>query len=225
MSRRAAQLDFSIRGDDQEHQRVLLEHNLQHTDLSLHLSSTPDEYSDVEYPRHASVPSPPFSAFASFDQRSGDDFDPHEQSRFHAWSYHTDDGAQPYAAQSLSTAAHHASALTISAGLGGGRATRRDLSLSGAEYDPDRPLQGIMAGIAGRVRGFDANSTKSRQIVRRLFSLPFYQCLIWYNPVDRKCRRLRSPHRRRHRRIGPCSAVWSCTSWNHSIGPLFLPVV
>ncbi|RPD54654.1 hypothetical protein L226DRAFT_90071 [Lentinus tigrinus ALCF2SS1-7] len=164
MSRRAAQLDFSIRGDEQEHQRVLLEHNLQHTDLSLHLSSTPDEYSDVEYPRHASVPSPPFSAFASFDHRSGDDFDPHEQSRFQAWSYHTDDGAQPYAAESLSTAAHHASALTFSAGLGGGRAPRRDLSLSGAEYDPDRPLQGIMAGIAGRVRGFDANSTKSRQI-------------------------------------------------------------
>ncbi|KAI0714073.1 hypothetical protein C8T65DRAFT_806673 [Cerioporus squamosus] len=164
MSRRAAQLDFSIRGDEQEHQRVLLEHNLQHTDLSLHLSSTPDEYSDVEYPRHASVPSPPFSAFASFDHRSGDDFDPHEQSRFHAWSYHTEDGVQPYAAESLSTAAHHASALTISAGLGGGRAPRRDLSLSGAEYDPDRPLHGIMAGIAGRVRGFDANSTRSRQI-------------------------------------------------------------
>ncbi|RDX49872.1 hypothetical protein OH76DRAFT_1403113 [Lentinus brumalis] len=164
MPRRAAQLDWSIRGDEQEQQRVLLEHNLQHTDLSLHLSSTPDEYSDVEYPRHASVPSPPFSAFASFDHRSGDDFDPHEQSRFHAWSYHTDDGVQPYAAGSFSTAAHHASALTISAGLGGGRAPRRDLSLSGAEYDPDRPLHGIMSGIAGRVRGFDANSTRSRQI-------------------------------------------------------------
>ncbi|PIL22329.1 hypothetical protein GSI_15017 [Ganoderma sinense ZZ0214-1] len=164
MSRRSAHLDFSITGDELEQQRVQLEHNLQHTDLSLHLSSTPDEYSDVEYPRHASVPSPPFSAFASFDHRSGDDYDPHEQSRFHAWSYHTDDGLHPYAAESLSTAAHHASALTISAGLGGGRAARRDLSLSGAEYDPERPLQGIMAGIAGRVKGFDANSTKSRQI-------------------------------------------------------------
>lgn len=188
MSRRAAQLDWSIRGDEQEQQRVLLEHNLQHTDLSLHLSSTPDEYSDVEYPRHASVPSPPFSAFASFDHRSGDDFDPHEQSRFHAWSYHTDDGVQPYAAGSFSTAAHHASALTISAGLGGGRAPRRDLSLSGAEYDPDRPLHGIMSGIAGRVRGFDANSTRSRQIVRHFPSLIARQCLIACNSIDRKCR-------------------------------------
>ena len=146
---------------------MLLEHNLQHTDLSLHLSS-PDEYSDVEYPRHASVPSPPFSAFASFDHRSGDDYEPPDQSRFHPWSYHTDDGVRSYAAESMSTAAHHASALTISAGLGGGRGARRDLSLSGAEYDPDRPLQGIMAGIAGRFQGVDANSTKSRQIVRHV---------------------------------------------------------
>ncbi|KAI0755192.1 hypothetical protein C8Q80DRAFT_1248305 [Daedaleopsis nitida] len=164
MSRRSAQLDFSIRGDEQEQQRMRLEYNLQHTDLSLHLSSTPDEYSDVEYPRHASVTSPPFSAFASFDHRSGDEYDPHEQSRFQAWSYHSEDGIPPSAGESLSTAAHHASALTISAGLGGGRGARRDISLSGAEYDPERPLQGIMAGIAGRFKSFDANSTKSRQI-------------------------------------------------------------
>ncbi|OJT13846.1 hypothetical protein TRAPUB_9616 [Trametes pubescens] len=167
MSRRAAALDFSIRYDELEQQRVQLEHNLQHTDLSLHLSSSPDDYSDVEYPRHNSAPSPPYSAFASFDHRSGDDFDPHEQSRFQAWSYHTADaeeGVHTYAAESLSTAAHHASALTISAGLGGGRGGRRDISLSGAEYDPERPLHGIVAGIAGRLKGFDANSTKSRQI-------------------------------------------------------------
>lgn len=145
---------------------MLLEHNLQHTDLSLHLSSTPDDYSDVEYPRHAPSHSPQYLAYASFDHRSGDDFDPHEASRFHAWSYHTEDGVQSYAGgESLSTAAHHASALTISAGLGGGRGQRRDVSMSGAEYDPERPLQGIMAGIAGRFNGFDANSTKSRQIV------------------------------------------------------------
>ncbi|OSD02411.1 hypothetical protein PYCCODRAFT_1410888 [Trametes coccinea BRFM310] len=168
MSRRAANLDLSIRYDELEQQRVQLENNLQHTDLSLHLSSSPGDYSDVEYPRHNSVHSPPYSAFASFDHRSGDDFDPHEQSRFQAWSYHTADaeeGVHTYAAETLSTAAHHASALTISAGLGGGaRGGRRDISLSGAEYDPDRPLQGIVAGIAGRLKGFDANSTKSRQI-------------------------------------------------------------
>ncbi|KAH9849526.1 hypothetical protein C2E23DRAFT_737239 [Lenzites betulinus] len=166
MPRRAAPLDFSIHNDELEQQRVQLENNLQHTDISLHLSS-PGDYSDVEYPRHNSAHSPPYSAFASFDYRSGDDFDPHEQSRFQAWSYHTadaEDGVHTYAAETLSTAAHHASALTISAGLGGGRAGRRDLSLSGAEYDPERPLHGIVAGITGRLKGFDANSTKSRQI-------------------------------------------------------------
>ncbi|KAI0366932.1 hypothetical protein BV20DRAFT_971239 [Pilatotrama ljubarskyi] len=166
MSRRSSGFDFSIHHDELEQQRVQLEHNLQHTDLSLHLSS-PDDDSDVEYPRHNSVPSPPYSAFASFDHRSGDDFDPHEQSRVHAWSYRTvdaEEGHNTYAAETLSTAAHHASALTISAGLGGGRGGRRDLSLSGAEYDPERPLHGIVAGIAGRVKGFDANSTKSKQI-------------------------------------------------------------
>ncbi|KAI0643104.1 hypothetical protein C8Q79DRAFT_1075347 [Trametes meyenii] len=166
MSRRSSALDLSIRHDELEQQRVQLEHNLQHTDLSLHLSSSPDDYSDVEYPRHNSVHLPPYSAFASFDRRSGDDFDPHEQSRFQAWSYRTadaDDGVHSFAAETLSTAAHHASALTISAGLGG-RGARRDISLSGAEYDPERPLHGIVAGITGRLKGFDANSTKSRQI-------------------------------------------------------------
>ncbi|KAI0629912.1 hypothetical protein C8Q77DRAFT_1065021 [Trametes polyzona] len=169
MPRRAAALDFNIRHDELEQQRVQLEHNLQlqHTDLSLHLSSSQDDYSDVEYPRRNSEHSPPYSAFASFDHRSGDDFDPHEQSRFQAWSYHTadaDDGAHTYAAETLSTAAHHASALTISAGLGGGRGGRRDLSLSGAEYDPERPLHGIVAGITGRLKAFEGNSTRSKQI-------------------------------------------------------------
>ena len=179
MSRRAPTFDRSIRGDELEQQRAMLEHNLQHTDLSLHLSSHHD--SELEFPRHAGVPSPPFSAFASFDYRSGDDLDPHDQSRFQAWSYHTDDGVHPYSGASLSTAAHHASALTISAGLGGGRGYRRDVSLSGAEYDPDRPLQGIVAGIAGRFAGLDANSTRSRQIVR---PPPFYLALP-LNPATR----------------------------------------
>ena len=191
MSRRSAHLDFSIRGDELEHQRVMLEHNLQHTDLSLHLSSHHDD-SEIEYPRHNAAPSPPFSAFASFDHRSGDDFDPHDQSRFNAWSYHTDDGVNPYAAESLSTAAHHASALTISAGLGGGRGARRDISLSGAEYDPDRPLQGIVAGIAGRFTAFDANSTRSRQIVRLPFSSSASPAFNTIRFIDHQCHGFRS---------------------------------
>ena len=53
-------IDVSIRGDELEQHRIQLENNLMHTDLSLHLSSTPDDYSDVEYPRHASTHSPQF---------------------------------------------------------------------------------------------------------------------------------------------------------------------
>ena len=225
MSRRSAHLDFSIRGDELEQQRVQLEHNLQHTDLSLHLSSTPDEHSDVEYPRHASVPSPPFSAFASFDHHSGEDYDPHEQSRFHAWSYHTDDGIQPYAAESLSTAAHHASALTISAGLGGGRGARRDLSLSGAEYDPERPLQGIMAGIAGRVKGFDANSTKSRQIVSSFTTSLHPNRVHSINFTDSKRRRLRSPRRRQYCRARPCPPIRARITPRNTLYPFHILLV
>ncbi|KAH9923578.1 hypothetical protein B0H21DRAFT_797396, partial [Amylocystis lapponica] len=169
MSRRSSNLEFSIRGDELEQHRIQLEHNLQHTDLSLHLSSIPgDDCSDVEYPRHHSAPSP-FSAFASFEQRSGDQFELDEQSQYHAWSRRSlndDDAIRTFAGETLSTAAHHASALTLSAGLGG-RGTRRDVSLSGAEYDPDRPLQGIMAGINSRFSGLDMDSTNPRHLTSK----------------------------------------------------------
>ncbi|OBZ71751.1 hypothetical protein A0H81_08633 [Grifola frondosa] len=167
MSRRSSNFEFSIQGDELEQNRIQLEHNLQHTDLSLHLSSNPDDddYSDVEYPRHNSAPSP-LPVFASFEHRSGDQFDQDEPSRHHAWSYRTvddDEGVNPYGGETISTAAHHASALTLSAGLGG-RATRRDVSLSGAEYDPDRPLQGILSSMNTRFSRFDVDSTKSKHI-------------------------------------------------------------
>ncbi|CCM06128.1 uncharacterized protein FIBRA_08377 [Fibroporia radiculosa] len=166
MPRPSSHLDLSIRGDQLEQNRIRLENNLQHTDLSLHLSSAPDEdVSDIEFPRHNSAPSP-FSAYASFEHRSGDQFEPQEHSQYHAWSFQSfhhgqDDTVNPYAGETLSTAAHHASALTLSAGLGG-RAGKRDVSLSGAEYDPDRPLQGIMAGINTHFSVLGADSTKSR---------------------------------------------------------------
>lgn len=165
MSRRKANanVDISIRGDELEQHRIQLEHNLQHTDLSLHLSSPDVE--DVEFPRHNSGPEQ-FTGFASFDQHSPDHFDPDENSHYNAWSYRTvddEDAVDPYSGQTISTAAHHASALTLSAGLGG-RGARRDISLSGAEYDPDRPLQGIVAGITSRISAFNLDETKSRNV-------------------------------------------------------------
>ncbi|KAI6027548.1 hypothetical protein BKA83DRAFT_4230522 [Pisolithus microcarpus] len=130
MSRKSSHVDFSIQGDELEQRRIQLEHNLQNTDLSFHLSSVPDEATgdneSVEYPRHYSAPVP-------------------VPRHIHPWSIHDDDGISPYGAETISTAAHHASAVTITAGLG--RNQRREPSISGAEYDPDRPLQDIMAGM------------------------------------------------------------------------------
>ncbi|KIM35865.1 hypothetical protein M413DRAFT_32104 [Hebeloma cylindrosporum] len=153
--------DISIHGDELENHRIQLEKNLQNTDLSFRLSSTSDDddgfthrrpnhrESSVEYPRHLSEPSGP--EFPSFMHRSSEHFGDEDQSRLHAWSYRSGDdeeGISPYGGETVSTAAHHASALTLSAGLGGGRAARqRDPSMSGAEYDPDRPLHAMIAGV------------------------------------------------------------------------------
>lgn len=148
MSRKSSHVDFSIQGDELEQRRIQLEHNLQNTDLSFHLSSVPDEATgdneSVEYPRHYSAASP-FPGFTSFDQHSRENLDYDGHSHIHPWSIHDDDGISPYGAETISTAAHHASAVTITAGLG--RNQRREPSISGAEYDPDRPLQDIMAGM------------------------------------------------------------------------------
>jgi hypothetical protein len=140
--------------------------------LSLHLSSTHEDYS-VENPRHQSTISAPFSAFDSID-RSRDALELDEGlSQPHAWSYRTgedEEGIHPFAGgETLSTAAHHASALTLSAGLGG-RGERRDISLSGAEYDPERPLQDLIAGIGTKFTSFNAEKGPSRHAVGPLVS-------------------------------------------------------
>jgi hypothetical protein len=167
MKRTPLRFDISITGDEQEQSRIQLEKNLLHTDLSLHLSSTHDEYS-VEIPRHQSSVPAPFSAFDSID-RSGDALDLDDGlSQLQAWSYRTgedDEGIHPFVgAETLSTAAHHASALTLSAGLAG-RGERRDVSLSGAEYDPERPLQDLIAGISTKLNLFDTEKEPSRPVV------------------------------------------------------------
>ncbi|KII90515.1 hypothetical protein PLICRDRAFT_39079 [Plicaturopsis crispa FD-325 SS-3] len=178
-------LDFSIAGDELEQRRIALERNLQHTDnLSLRLSSAPPssaeydsdnnsnhyqdrtmrQYGDseeedggdmdsVEYPRHYS------RSFGDFDQPSHD-----------AYSYRTLDeldteGIDPYSYGS--TAAHHASALTLSAGLGGRGGRRADVSISGAEYDPERPVGEMIAN--GRFSMFDdAERSRSKQAAASL---------------------------------------------------------
>ena len=170
MKGQSAGMSFEICGDEQEKHRIELEHNLQNTEFSFHVS-TDDERglprrrqidSSVEYPRHMSEPS--LAEYPSFAHRSrehsmGDDM----HSPHHAWSHRTgedEDGVSPFGAETMSTAAHHASAVTISAGLGGGRTARtRDPSLSGAEYDPDRPLHAMISGV-----NVDPDLLKSKQV-------------------------------------------------------------
>ncbi|KAG7088592.1 hypothetical protein E1B28_012567 [Marasmius oreades] len=150
-----------IQGDQIESDRIQLEHNLQNTDLSIRLSSQDDFDDSIEYPRHNSGPSP-FNDFGSFIHRSGDHFDGDIPN---AWSYRTGDdeeGVHPYGGETMSTAAHHASALTLNAGLGGNRGARREVSLSGAEYDPDRPLHAMIAGVDSKLSIFDADPSRSK---------------------------------------------------------------
>ncbi|PFH53357.1 hypothetical protein AMATHDRAFT_1416 [Amanita thiersii Skay4041] len=178
-------LDITIPEDELEHDRILLEQNLQlqHTDYSFRLSSadgdnyvdfgvrdTQDDIEDeVEYPRHNSGPSAHVEYI--YDHRGrvdaySNDEDTHSQ--LHAWSYRSgdddDEGIYAYGGGTVSSSGHHASAVTLSAGLGGGRTRRRgegtvaDASGSGAEYDPDRPLDAMMAGVE-KLSMFDCNST------------------------------------------------------------------
>ncbi|KAG2340139.1 hypothetical protein BDR05DRAFT_1061696 [Suillus weaverae] len=158
MARRpSTTFEFSIPGDELEQHRIQLEQQIQNTDLSLHLSSSQGDDDSVEYPRHNSNHS---LGFASFEQPS-QHFDYDAPSGLHAWSTHEDEGINPYAGETVSTIGHHASAVTIGAGLGG-RGQRREISLSGAEYDPDRPLQDMIAGMDSRISILEPHS-KSRQ--------------------------------------------------------------
>ncbi|KAJ3715531.1 hypothetical protein C8R42DRAFT_681168 [Lentinula raphanica] len=146
-----------IPGDELEQDRIQLEHNLQNTDLSFRLSSQSDDNDSLEYPRHNSGPNHDFGSFV-YHSHFGDG-DTH-----HGWSYRTgddDEGINPYGGETMSTAAHHASALTLTAGLGG-RGARRDVSLSGAEYDPDRPLENIIGGVDSKISLFDLDPSRSK---------------------------------------------------------------
>ncbi|KAF8634161.1 hypothetical protein AX15_001029 [Amanita polypyramis BW_CC] len=160
--------DFTIHEDELELNRILLERNLQmhHTDTSFRLSSVDgdDEDNELEYARHNSAPSP---EFVSYNLRDRDPYaDDATHSQLHAWSYRTgedDEGIYPYGAESVSTTNHHASGVTLTAGLAGPRSRRgADASLSGAEYDPERPIDAMIAG-AEKLSMFDTTeASKSK---------------------------------------------------------------
>lgn len=142
-------LDLSIRGDEIEEERVRLERSLQKNELSF------EDYS-VEYPRHNSGPAP-FDG--SFIRRPADNSD-------FPWSYRSgddlEDGISLHNGNTVSTAGHHASALTLSAGLGSRKASRRGSSVSAAEFDPDRPVNDMVGRADSKLSMFDLDLSKSR---------------------------------------------------------------
>jgi len=161
-------LDFRICGDKLEQDRIELEQNLLHTDLSLHLSDT-DDGSSVEYPRHNSGPHP-FHNFDSFEPHACGYPERDSYGFLHHSFYRDDDGGiNPYAGETVSTAAHHASALTLSAGLAG--RAGRNISSSVAEYDPDRPLQDIIIGTNDKLHLLDDDPSKVDYNVSQLVTV------------------------------------------------------
>jgi len=155
-----------IHNDRLEHDRIILEANLRHSEAAIHLSeSDADDLESLEYPRHNSG-HVSLGELPSLDHRVRD-YLADEDTPGQGWSYRTvdddEEGIHPYGGESLSTLAHHASAVTLSAGLGG-RGARRDASMSGAEYDPDRPIHDIIAGVTGKPSVFDTK----RQVNERL---------------------------------------------------------
>lgn len=192
-------LDMSIVGDEEEQHRIELEHNLQ--DLSIQLSvSNPsnadeeehglydrksfhkDAYNsygeiessdEIEYPRHDPRPhnASIFHGQHSILEQPHIDYD----SNYYSYRVGDDDDGTHYAADTMSTAAHHASAVTLSAGLagrGGKRAYITDASMSGAEYDPDRPLDNVVKGVINDLSMLNMNAPTSKPKKLRQVSMP-----------------------------------------------------
>ncbi|TDL22091.1 hypothetical protein BD410DRAFT_788773 [Rickenella mellea] len=193
------ELDLSIVGDEEEQHRIELENNLQ--DISIQLSLTnPSQASEhtenlhgrhsetsysLEYPRHDPNPHDGSIFLAHGPTFPTDQSHMHYELNSQLYSYRTaedEDGINPYGGDTMSTAAHHASALTLRAGLVGKGATRTvgdDVSLSGAEYDPDRPLERVMNGIIKDTSMFSVASERVRPRRKRSPSRP----QVTFDPV------------------------------------------
>jgi len=96
-----------------------------------------DDISSVDIPRHNSNQ---HLSFRSFEHPSHLDSE--------VFSRHGDEDSlamDPEFGLTMSTAAHHASALTINAGLGGRHRSPSRANDSRAEFDPERPLQPMLS--------------------------------------------------------------------------------
>ena len=149
--------------DEEEQHRAELERNLE--DLSLQLSDPslaadgedgdeqkPSESSfSIEFARHNSRRRE-VTIFHGQNSSLLDNTRLGEDEDADYFPYRSDDDAEVHVVgNTMSTVGHHASTVTLSAGLtgrGGRRAFAAETSLSGAEYDPDRPLDSVLNGVA-----------------------------------------------------------------------------
>ncbi|KAG8693838.1 hypothetical protein FRC11_002629, partial [Ceratobasidium sp. 423] len=159
--RHGAPVEPAIGFDRQEEDRIRLEQEI--GGLSLDLEHSGSTSLSLEYGRHG-APSPRFEGVASFARYDSDlersrDASARRSARYQ--SFRTADDSYD-GGQTQSTAAHHASGVTVGAGLGYGTGARPvSRAGSGAEYDPDRELSGMLKR-RGRISLLDDTNTTAR---------------------------------------------------------------
>ncbi|CAE6433886.1 unnamed protein product [Rhizoctonia solani] len=159
--RHGAPVEPAIGFDRQEEDRIRLEQEI--GGLSLDLEHSSSTSLSLEYGRHG-APSPRFEGIASFARYDSDlersrDASARRSARYQ--SFRTADDSYD-GGQTQSTAAHHASGVTVGAGLGYGAGARPvSRTGSGAEYDPDRELSSMLKR-RGRVSLLDDTNTTAR---------------------------------------------------------------
>jgi hypothetical protein len=166
-------IQFSIRASLEDH---LGRHGLTLcARFNPHPSSTHDDFS-VENPRHHSSVSAPFSASTlSIPLETASIWMKVSANCMHG---HIVLGRMTKGSVHSLEARHYQQPHTTSVcsllALGlAGRGERRDASLSGAEYDPDRPLQDLIAGIGSQFGLLGANQAPLRHQVH--LSLTFFR--------------------------------------------------
>ncbi|KAF8522190.1 hypothetical protein BU17DRAFT_44955 [Hysterangium stoloniferum] len=199
----------SIRGDQLEQSRKRLERDIDNkipSFPSLSSSNSPGGDHDdasVEFARHGSHH---MRSFYSFEHPSYLDSD------FH--SRHGEDDSivlDPDLGHTMSTAAHHASALTLSAGLHGRNYTPGKFRQEDIEFDPDRPLQQMLnSRIRDGLSAFDV-TTRSRSKSRH--DLPTFDPVVVDSTADLD-RLLQTGHRRPN--ISPSGASLHYLGRSHS---------
>lgn len=165
-----AEYSDEISGDMQERQRILLEQEIMRDiaegSILDSVSNHSHEYS-VEHPRRDPHSPGAFDEFRSFAAHSADvsrheEYAPFPDHRLVEMSYSfrpNDDSAA--VGETMSTAQHHASAVTLGAGLGGFRRSPGRSGLGG-EFDPDREVNALLDG-RGDISYFDDTQQSARR--------------------------------------------------------------